>query len=199
MKFCGHARDILVLRTQIHFTRGWNYHTSGKLAIFRHNSRAVRDGKIVFGQKFFFFLIRSYHVVENLSLTMQNGEIARWGQSHSLEVNLASEKRLRDTYSLASFIQVILYKIIEFLSKWEKIRKNWSNEKYSVPREKYFDVCIQRRCRWKGLHDLEANTFLLHEILYFFKWYSIFFIHHPICSFNSLEKCIQVLGSKIDV
>lgn len=45
-------------------------------------------------------------MVENLSLTMQNGEIARWDQCHSLEVNLASEKRLRDTYSLSSFIQV---------------------------------------------------------------------------------------------
>lgn len=115
-------------------------------------------------------------------------------------MNLASEKRLRDTCSLSSFIQVILYKMIDRVSvKMGENAKNWSNEKCSVPREKYFDVCIQRRCRWKLLRDLEANTFLLHEILYSFKWYSIFFIHHPICSFNSLEKCIQVLGSKIDV
>lgn len=46
---------------------------------------------------------------ENLSLTMQNEEIA-------LEVNLDSEKRLRDTYSLSSFIQVILYKMMDRVS-----------------------------------------------------------------------------------
>lgn len=117
MKFCGHLADILVCITHANslyegmkLRHLWK---AGYFPILRYNSRAVRDGENSFRTKDFFFLIRSYHVVENLSLTMQNGEIARWGQSHFLEVNLPSEKRLGDTYSLSSFIQVILYKMID--------------------------------------------------------------------------------------